>query len=80
MLIKQSTFIYSPICPTRIILYIIVIQILYQLLFSLSCNFYQIEPLCDEYCIVSVIPIWQEPIPGWTDNINGPTGLLIGNT
>ncbi|XP_063545674.1 fatty acyl-CoA reductase 1-like [Cydia strobilella] len=25
-----------------------------------------------------VIPIWQEPIPGWTDNINGPTGLLIG--
>ncbi|KAI8117470.1 putative fatty acyl-CoA reductase [Lucilia cuprina] len=25
-----------------------------------------------------VIPIWREPIPGWTDNINGPTGLLIG--
>ncbi|XP_071582638.1 putative fatty acyl-CoA reductase CG5065 isoform X1 [Temnothorax nylanderi] len=25
-----------------------------------------------------VIPIWKEPIPGWTDNINGPTGLLIG--
>ncbi|XP_072948533.1 fatty acyl-CoA reductase 1-like [Epargyreus clarus] len=25
-----------------------------------------------------VIPIWQEPVPGWTDNINGPTGLLIG--
>ncbi|XP_060808997.1 putative fatty acyl-CoA reductase CG5065 [Amyelois transitella] len=25
-----------------------------------------------------VIPIWQEPLPGWTDNINGPTGLLIG--
>jgi fatty acyl-CoA reductase len=25
-----------------------------------------------------VIPIWKEPVPGWTDNINGPTGLLIG--
>nr|XP_022902012.1 putative fatty acyl-CoA reductase CG5065 [Onthophagus taurus]XP_022902013.1 putative fatty acyl-CoA reductase CG5065 [Onthophagus taurus] len=25
-----------------------------------------------------VVPIWLEPIPGWTDNINGPTGLLIG--
>ncbi|KAL3270865.1 hypothetical protein HHI36_021382 [Cryptolaemus montrouzieri] len=25
-----------------------------------------------------VLPIWLEPIPGWTDNINGPTGLLIG--
>ncbi|RZC37876.1 NAD binding 4, Sterile, Epimerase, Polysacc synt 2, and/or 3Beta HSD domain containing protein [Asbolus verrucosus] len=26
----------------------------------------------------AVIPILIEPIPGWTDNINGPTGLLIG--
>lgn len=26
----------------------------------------------------AVIPIWHEPLPGWTDNINGPTGLLIG--
>lgn len=25
-----------------------------------------------------MIPIWKEPVPGWTDNINGPTGLLIG--
>ncbi|XP_057664141.1 putative fatty acyl-CoA reductase CG5065 [Diorhabda carinulata] len=25
-----------------------------------------------------VIPVWKEPIPGWTDNINGPAGLLIG--
>ncbi|KAK4878208.1 hypothetical protein RN001_010714 [Aquatica leii] len=24
-----------------------------------------------------VIPIWKEPVPGWTDNINGPIGLLI---
>jgi len=22
--------------------------------------------------------VWKEPLPGWTDNINGPTGLLIG--
>lgn len=22
--------------------------------------------------------MWKEPIPGWTDNINGPAGLLIG--
>lgn len=33
-------------------------------------------------CIIArpsiVIPIWKEPLPGWTDNINGPTGLLIG--
>ncbi|XP_065173081.1 putative fatty acyl-CoA reductase CG5065 [Atheta coriaria] len=25
-----------------------------------------------------VIPVWKDPLPGWTDNINGPTGLLIG--
>jgi len=25
-----------------------------------------------------VIPVWKEPLPGWTDNINGPAGLLIG--
>ncbi|XP_049879479.1 fatty acyl-CoA reductase 1-like isoform X3 [Pectinophora gossypiella] len=25
-----------------------------------------------------VIPVIWEPLPGWTDNINGPTGLLIG--
>lgn len=30
------------------------------------------------YEMISVIPTWKEPIPGWTDNINGPTGLLIG--
>ncbi|XP_063924888.1 putative fatty acyl-CoA reductase CG5065 [Zophobas morio] len=26
----------------------------------------------------AVIPIWIEPLPGWTDNLNGPTGLLLG--
>lgn len=25
-----------------------------------------------------VVPVRYEPIRGWTDNINGPTGLLIG--
>lgn len=20
--------------------------------------------------------IWREPLPGWTDNVNGPTGLF----
>lgn len=24
-----------------------------------------------------VIPAWKEPIPGWVDNFNGPTGLFI---
>lgn len=25
-----------------------------------------------------VLPTYQEPIPGWTDNFNGPTGMMIG--
>lgn len=25
-----------------------------------------------------MIPTWLEPVKGWTDNINGPAGLLIG--
>lgn len=33
---------------------------------------------CMKYSFPTVIPIWKEPLPGWTDNINGPTGLLIG--
>lgn len=24
-----------------------------------------------------VVPIWKDPLPGWTDNLYGPTGLLI---
>ncbi|KAG8232900.1 hypothetical protein J437_LFUL012814 [Ladona fulva] len=28
--------------------------------------------------ITAVIPVWKEPLPGWTDNLNGPMGLLIG--
>ncbi|XP_028161341.1 putative fatty acyl-CoA reductase CG5065 [Ostrinia furnacalis] len=26
-----------------------------------------------------VTAVWKEPIPGWVDNLNGPTGLLIGS-
>ncbi|KAK7792397.1 hypothetical protein R5R35_007747 [Gryllus longicercus] len=25
-----------------------------------------------------VTSVWKEPLPGWVDNINGPTGLLMG--
>ncbi|RZC41503.1 fatty acyl-CoA reductase 1 [Asbolus verrucosus] len=25
-----------------------------------------------------VTAAWKEPIPGWVDNLNGPTGLLVG--
>ena len=35
-------------------------------------------------CIVRpsiVVSAWREPLPGWVDNLNGPTGLfLIGTT
>jgi fatty acyl-CoA reductase len=26
----------------------------------------------------AVISTWSEPFPGWTDNYNGPVGLMIG--
>ncbi|XP_047038744.1 putative fatty acyl-CoA reductase CG5065 [Helicoverpa zea] len=26
-----------------------------------------------------VTAVWKEPIPGWVDNLNGPTGLVIGS-
>lgn len=25
-----------------------------------------------------MIASWKEPVPGWVDNMNGPTGLIIG--
>lgn len=25
-----------------------------------------------------MIPTYAEPMPGWVDNLNGPTGLLVG--
>lgn len=24
------------------------------------------------------MPAWQEPLPGWVDNLNGPVGLIVG--
>lgn len=47
-------------------------KLIMSLKIYISLVFYQ------KYFFVSVIPIWKEPLPGWTDNINGPTGLLIG--
>ncbi|XP_043277619.1 putative fatty acyl-CoA reductase CG5065 [Venturia canescens] len=32
-------------------------------------------------CVIArpsiVIPAWQEPVPGWVDNLNGPVGLIV---
>ncbi|XP_076230862.1 putative fatty acyl-CoA reductase CG5065 [Calliopsis andreniformis] len=25
-----------------------------------------------------VTPAWEEPLPGWVDNLNGPVGLMVG--
>lgn len=25
-------------------------------------------------------PAWQEPLPGWVDNLNGPTGILVAGS
>ena len=30
------------------------------------------------FYFVSVIASHKEPLPGWVDNMNGPTGLLVG--
>lgn len=30
------------------------------------------------FFIVAVIPAWKEPLEGWVDNLNGPTGILVG--
>ena len=27
---------------------------------------------------ISVTAAWREPLPGWVDNLNGPTGLIVG--
>lgn len=28
--------------------------------------------------IYIVTAAWKDPIPGWVDNLNGPTGILVG--
>lgn len=30
------------------------------------------------FMCVSVAAAWREPLPGWVDNLNGPTGLIVG--
>lgn len=27
---------------------------------------------------ITVVAVYKEPIPGWVDNLNGPTGILVG--
>lgn len=34
--------------------------------------------ITSDTCISSVVASWKEPVPGWVDNMNGPTGLMIG--
>lgn len=29
-------------------------------------------------CIVAVTSAWKEPVPGWTNSKNGPTGFMMG--
>lgn len=28
--------------------------------------------------MLTVLPALSEPLPGWVDNLNGPTGIVIG--
>jgi hypothetical protein len=30
------------------------------------------------YLFLPVTATWREPVPGWVENLNGPTGLLVG--
>ena len=29
-------------------------------------------------CFSIVTGTWKDPLPGWVENLNGPTGLLVG--
>ncbi|KAJ8886338.1 hypothetical protein PR048_012549 [Dryococelus australis] len=46
-----------------------VITILLQLTFN-------VKRARDVYAVVT--GAWKEPLPGWVENLNGPTGLMIG--
>jgi fatty acyl-CoA reductase len=38
-----------------------------------------LQKISDNYHLFhAVISTWTEPFPGWIDNFNGPTGLLLG--
>lgn len=32
----------------------------------------------NQYFFIVVTAAWKEPVPGWVENLNGPTGLLVG--
>jgi fatty acyl-CoA reductase len=37
------------------------------------------EQLQETDCFpISVTGTWKDPVPGWVENLNGPTGLLVG--
>lgn len=44
----------------------------YQLWLTIVCT-YNLKDFC-----ISVVASWEEPHPGWVENMNGPTGLMIG--
>ncbi|KAL0125701.1 hypothetical protein PUN28_004638 [Cardiocondyla obscurior] len=44
---------------------------------TLVSNEYPTLPCCIARPSI-VIPSYQEPMPGWVDNLNGPTGLMVG--
>lgn len=39
---------------------------------------YHFPPAVYMASIPTVAAAWREPLPGWVDNLNGPTGLIVG--
>jgi len=40
-----------------------------------------LQKLSDNYHLFhAVISTWTEPFPGWTDNLNGSVGLMVGGS
>jgi hypothetical protein len=35
-------------------------------------------PLKTDCLFLAVTGTWKDPVPGWVENLNGPTGLLVG--
>ena len=73
-----------PICIVRpsIVVSTWKVRVVYYQSYTISCMLYTIS------CILSVVyypsKMWfsseinaQEPVPGWVDNLNGPTGLFL---
>ena len=73
-----------PICIVRpsIVVSTWKVRVVYSQSYTISCMLYTIS------CILSVVyypsKMWfsseinvQEPVPGWVDNLNGPTGLFL---